>query len=126
MLISADIDPSQIYEDRTIVHKDDGPGLNACLKALEPGNTLVVWKPDRLGRDLKHLVTTVEELRSRNVGLKILTGAGAQIDTTTATTPKTNPAEVARRLDITTTTLYACVNGDGTLKQMEQKILIKT
>ncbi|MFZ6779704.1 hypothetical protein ACO0LD_22975 [Undibacterium sp. Ji83W] len=42
------------------------------------------------------------------------------------TVPKANAAEVARRLDITTTTLYACVNGDGTLKQTGQKILIKT
>ena len=48
-----------------------------------PGNTLVVWKLDRLGRDLKHLVTTVEELRTREVGLKVLSGAGAQIDTMT-------------------------------------------
>ncbi len=39
---------------------------------------------DRLGRDLKHLVSTVDELRARNVGLKVLAGAGAQIDTTTA------------------------------------------
>jgi DNA invertase Pin-like site-specific DNA recombinase len=64
--------------------KDDRPGLVACLKALQPGNTLAVWKLDRLGRDLKHLVTTVDDLRARNVGLKVLAGAGAQIDTTTA------------------------------------------
>ena len=53
-------------------------------KALQPGNTLVLWKLDRLGRDLRHLVNTVEDLRTRGVGLKVLTGAGAQIDTTTA------------------------------------------
>jgi DNA invertase Pin-like site-specific DNA recombinase len=39
---------------------------------------------DRLGRDLKHLVTTAEDLRMRGVGLKVLAGAGAQIDTATA------------------------------------------
>ena len=39
--------------------------------------------------------------------------------------PKTNAVEVARRLSITITTLYAYVNGDGTLKQSGQKILIK-
>jgi DNA invertase Pin-like site-specific DNA recombinase len=63
---------------------DVRPGLTACLKALEPGNTLVIWKLDRLGRDLRHLVTTAEDLRSRGIGLKVLAGAGAQIDTTSA------------------------------------------
>ena len=63
---------------------DARPGLTACLKAIQPGNTLVLWKLDRLGRDLRHLVNTVEDLRTRGVGLKVLTGAGAQIDTTTA------------------------------------------
>ena len=44
----------------------------------------MLWKLDRLGRDLRDLVNTVEELRTRGVGLKVLVGAGAQIDTTTA------------------------------------------
>lgn len=44
----------------------------------------MVWKLDRLGRDLKHLITTVDELRKHNIGLKVLAGAGAQIDTTTS------------------------------------------
>ena len=83
-LIAAGVEPIRIYEDLASGRKDDRPGLNACLKALQPNNTLVVWKLDRLGRDLKHLVTTVDELRARNVGLKVLAGAGAQIDTTTA------------------------------------------
>jgi DNA invertase Pin-like site-specific DNA recombinase len=63
---------------------DDRPGLVACLKAIQPGNTLVIWKLDRLGRDLRHLVNTVEDLRTRGIGLKVLAGAGVQIDTTTA------------------------------------------
>ena len=45
---------------------------------------LVVWKLDRLGRTLAHLVTTVQDLSARGVGLRVLTGQGAQIDTTTA------------------------------------------
>ena len=45
---------------------------------------LVVWKLDRLGRDLKHLVNTVQDLAKRNVGFKVLTGQGANINTTTA------------------------------------------
>ncbi len=83
-LHAAGIDPSRIYEDMASGRHDARPGLTACLKALQPGNTLVIWKLDRLGRDLRHLVTTAEDLRSRGIGLKVLAGAGAQIDTTSA------------------------------------------
>ncbi|WP_051299687.1 recombinase family protein [Methylobacter luteus] len=48
------------------------------------GDTLLVWKLDRLGRDLRHLVNTVHDLTGRSVGLKVLNGHGAAIDTTTA------------------------------------------
>jgi hypothetical protein len=58
--------------------------LASCLKALRPGDTLVVWKLDRLGRDLRHLINTVHDLTGRGIGLKVLTGHGAAIDTTTA------------------------------------------
>ena len=64
--------------------KDERPGLKACLKALRNGDVLVVWKLDRMGRSLSHLVKTVTGLSERGVGLKVLTGQGAQIDTTTA------------------------------------------
>lgn len=82
-LISAGVDPDRIYQDFASGRHDARPGLSACLKALQPGNTLVLWKLDRLGRDLKHLVETAESLRVRGIGLKVLSGAGAQIDTTT-------------------------------------------
>ena len=45
---------------------------------------LVVWKLDRLGRNLAHLVNTVQDLSARGVGLRVLAGQGAQVDTTTA------------------------------------------
>ncbi len=54
------------------------------LPLARKGDVLVVWKLDRLGRDLKHLVTIVQELTDREIGLRVLTGQGAQIDTTTA------------------------------------------
>ncbi len=173
------IEAERIYKDLASGRRDDRPGLRNCLKALQPGNTLVVWKLDRLGRDLKHLVTTVADLQQRGIGLKVLAGAGATIDTTTANgrlffgifaalaefereliaertraglaaarargrqggrprkmdratlvmamtamaDPKANAAEVARRLGITTTTLYAYVNGDGTVKESGQAVL---
>jgi DNA invertase Pin-like site-specific DNA recombinase len=178
-LAEAGVEASRIYEDLASGRKDDRPGLTTCLKALQPGNTLVVWKLDRLGRDLKHLVGLVDMLNQRQVGLQVLAGTGAQIDTTTAngrlvfgifaalaefegavirertkagltaarargrvggrprkmtaTTlkmamtamadPGTSPKEVARRLGITTTTLYTYVNGDGSLKESGQRTL---
>jgi DNA invertase Pin-like site-specific DNA recombinase len=81
-MLAAGVDPARMYEDLASGRSDDRPGLAACLKAIQPGNTLVLWKLDRLGGDLRHLVNTVEDLRTRGVGLKVLTGAGAQIDTT--------------------------------------------
>src|SRR5215210_3416401 len=53
-------------------------------QALREGDALVVWKLGRLGRDLRHLVNTVQDLCDRGTGLRVLTGQGAQLDTTTA------------------------------------------
>jgi DNA invertase Pin-like site-specific DNA recombinase len=177
-LLAAGVVSDRIYEDLASGRNDARPGLNACLKALQPGNTLVVWKLDRLGRDLKHLVNMVEEFRQREVGLKVLAGTGAEIDTTTANgrlvfgifaalaefeaelirertraglaaarargrlggrprkmtketlrmamaamaDPQSHAGEIARRLGMTTTTLYDYVNGDGSLKQPGQAL----
>src|SRR6266851_4838152 len=82
-LRKAGVDSRHLYEDAASGKRDDRTGLAACLKALRPGDTLVVWKLDRLGRDLRHLVNTVHELTIRGVGFKVLTGHGAAIDTTT-------------------------------------------
>ena len=83
-LIAAGVLPEHLYEDFAAGTKDEREGLNACLKALRPQDTLVVWKLDRLGRDLRHLINTVHDLTGRGIGLKVLTGHGAAIDTTTA------------------------------------------
>ena len=83
-LLAAGVQPEHLYEDLASGRRDDRPGLTACLKALREGDTLVVWKLDRLGRDLRHLINTVHDLTARGVGLKVLTGHGAAIDTTTA------------------------------------------
>lgn len=80
---AAGVDPAYLYEDLASGRFDDRPGLLACLKALRQGDTLLVWKLDRLGRNLKHLICTVDELRLRGVGFRVLTGQGANMDTTT-------------------------------------------
>lgn len=176
-LLKAGVDQEYIYQDLASGRKDDRPELIACLKALQPGNTLVVWKLDRLGRDMKHLVNLIDEMSHKKVGFKVL--SGAEIDTTTANgrlvfgifaalaeferelikertqaglaaarargrnggrprkmdehTIKMAVAamsdrnsvahEVAKRLNITTTTLYTYVNGDGSLKEAGTKLL---
>lgn len=82
-LIEAGVGAEAIYEDQVSGKRDTRPGLDACLKALRGGDVLVVWKLDRLGRDLRHLVNVVQDLTERGIGLRVLAGQGAQIDTTT-------------------------------------------
>ena len=67
-LLDVGVAAERIYEDRASGRKDHLPGLGACLKALQPGNTFVVWKLDRLGRDLKYMESTVDELRAPFAG----------------------------------------------------------
>lgn len=83
-LLAAGVNPELLYEDMASGKKEDRPQLVSCLKALRAGDTLVVWKLDRLGRDLRHLVNVVHDLNTRDVGLRVLAGQGASIDTTTA------------------------------------------
>jgi len=82
-LFAAGVSSESLYEDYASGKKDDRPGLNACLKALRKGDTLVVWKLDRLGRNLKHLLVIIDDLEKREIELKVLTGHGVNIDTTT-------------------------------------------
>ncbi len=82
-LISAGVAADHLYDDRASGKLDARPGLEAALKALRESDTLVVWKLDRLGRNLRHLVNTVHDLEKRGIGFKVLSGHGASIDTTT-------------------------------------------
>ena len=73
---------SKIFVDKISGSKTERPGLNKCLAELVPGDTLVVWRLDRLGRSMHHLVALIEELRQKKISFKsICDGA---IDTTTA------------------------------------------
>lgn len=82
-LVRAGVKPSHIYRDKASGNNGQRPGLQNCLKALREGDVLVVWKLDRLGLNLRHLVNTVQGLCKRGVGIKVLTGQGAIIDTAT-------------------------------------------
>jgi len=84
-LIEAGVEIGHIYEDQGSGQLDARPGLDSALKALREGDILVVWKLDRLGRSLRHLINTMHDLTNRGVGLKVLAGQGASIDTTTPT-----------------------------------------
>lgn len=178
-LLAAGVNEERIYQDTVSGKKEARPELQACLKALQPGNILIVWKLDRLGRDLKHLITIIDGLRQHNIGFKVLTGHGAQIDTTTAngrlvfglfaalaeyereliierthaglkaarargrmggrprkmdistlqiamsvmSDNKAVASQIAKRLNITTATLYTYLNGDGSLKEAGKNLL---
>ena len=78
----AGVDERHVFEDKASGGRDDRPGLKACLEYLKAGDVLVVWRLDRLGRSLPHLVRIVADLRARGVGLRSLSET---IDTTTAT-----------------------------------------
>jgi DNA invertase Pin-like site-specific DNA recombinase len=71
----------RIFTDTASGTKTDRPGLTEALKECRAGDTLAVWKLDRLGRSLPHLVETVRELMERGVGFKSLQEG---IDTTTS------------------------------------------
>lgn len=82
--MAAGVNPNLIYEDFASGKRDDRPGLDACLKALRSGDTLAVWKLDRLGRDLRHLVNLVDDLSKREIGVRVVSGQ-TPIDTSSAT-----------------------------------------
>src|SRR5215510_14843120 len=77
-LLAAGVPAGYLYEDCASGAKQARPGLAACLKALHPGDTLVVWKLDRIARSLLHLLEILQDLQARQVGLRVLEGVGAQ------------------------------------------------
>ena len=70
----------RVFADTASGAASDRPGLARALEHLRAGDTLVVWKLDRLGRSLPHLIETIARLHEEEVGFKSLT---EQIDTTT-------------------------------------------
>ena len=83
-LREAGVSDDAIYDDQASGQRDVRPGLAAFLMAARQGDVIVVWRLDRLGRNLRHLVNLVQDLNDRDIGIRVLAGQGASIDTTTA------------------------------------------
>jgi len=81
-LLKVGVPKKLIFLDKVSGAKTARPGLDECLGQLGEGDTLIVWRLDRLGRSVRHLIDLVDQLRQRKIGFKsICDGA---IDTTTA------------------------------------------
>ena len=80
-LLAAGVDSRHLFEDHASGAKDDRTGLAKALAFVHPGDVLVVWKLDRLGRSLSHLLAIVNKLKDMQVAFRSLTEG---MDTTTA------------------------------------------
>lgn len=80
-LLNAGIDQRHLFEDRASGARDDRPGLAQALAYLKPGDVLIVWKLDRLGRSLTHLIEIINTLKTNQVAFRSLTEG---MDTSTA------------------------------------------
>lgn len=81
---------NEIFIDKISGVRTERPGLDKCIAELKSGDTLLVWRLDRLGRSMAHLVTLVEDLGKKGIRFRSL--CDGAIDTTTAL------AQCARRL----------------------------
>ena len=80
-LLAAGVDPRQLFTDKASGARDDRPGLQQALAYVHPGDCLIVWKLDRLGRSLPHLLADCDlTLQTQGVAFRSLT---EQMDTTT-------------------------------------------
>ena len=79
-LLAAGVDVRHLFEDHASGAKDDRKGLAKALEFVRPGDVLVVWKLDRLGRSLSHLLEIVNTLKNKQVAFRSLTEG---MDTTT-------------------------------------------
>ena len=64
-------DPSLIFTDKISGTKPSRPGLDECLEVLTKGDTLVVWRLDRLGRSMSHLINLIESLIEKKLDLNL-------------------------------------------------------
>ena len=80
-LLNAGVDQRHLFEDRASGARDDRPGLAKALAYVKPGDVLIVWKLDRLGRSLTHLIEIINTLKANQMAFRSLTEG---MDTATA------------------------------------------
>lgn len=81
-LLQHGVEKEHLYSDKISGAKEERPGLTACNEMLREGDTLVVWRLDRLGRSMRHLVNMIEDLKERGIGFRSI--SDGMIDTTSA------------------------------------------
>jgi DNA invertase Pin-like site-specific DNA recombinase len=81
-LFACGVTKELLFTDKISGAKSGRPGLDKCLAILKQGDTLLVWRLDRLGRSMAHLVKLIEELRERGIGFRSV--SDGVIDTTSA------------------------------------------
>jgi DNA invertase Pin-like site-specific DNA recombinase len=74
----------QLYQDTALGHFDHRPELTQCLTSLQACDVLLVWQLQKLGKDLRHLLSVMQTLKEKNIGLKVLYGPPPLLDTTTS------------------------------------------
>ena len=80
-LLTHGVKREHIFCDKISGVKTDRPGLTLCQEHLQRGDTLIVWRLDRLGRSMRHLITMIEDLKERGIGFRSI--CDGVIDTTT-------------------------------------------
>ena len=78
-LLKYGVDERNIFWDKTSGSKDKRVGLDKALEFLKEGDILVVWKLDRLGRSLAHLISVITDLKSKNISFVSITEGMIQL-----------------------------------------------
>ena len=138
-LMIAGVKPGSLYEDHASGKMDDRPHLAACLKALRKDDTLLVWKLDRLGRDLRHLVNTVHDpteptiaglaaarTRGKSGGRPFkMTPAKIRLAMAAMGQKETKVGDLCRERGVTRQTLYRHVSSSGQLRSDGARVIAK-
>ena len=94
-LVAAGVDERHLFEDRVSGSRGDRTGLAKALAFIKAGDCLVVWKLDRLGRSLPHLLTTITNLKQRGIAFRQVARNTAAYISSLSKSPKLSPVKTA-------------------------------